>query len=346
MKKLVKISIAILIASGLIATFFMINRPKDDGKAKENISADPKRESNFSGDTEIKEKDHPMSISLLRNRDYLGGDFVIEETLANGANYRQLVVSYRSDGLKIYGLLTVPLGSRPKNGYPAVVFIHGHIPPKIYSTTGSYPGYQATLARSGMVTFKPDLRGHGRSEGEANGAHFSVDYVIDTMNAIAYLKNYPEVDPGRIGYWGHSNGGEIGLRVSVLSKDVKAYSLWAGVVGTFEDELETYNDKIPFLQKIDDNELIKNYGFPSRNPDFWSTIDPYTYLSDVLAPVELQHATGDKTVPIELSRHLRDELEKLGKKVEYIEYIGDDHNISDNASLAWQRTIGFFKKNL
>ncbi|QQS61479.1 MAG: alpha/beta fold hydrolase [Candidatus Moraniibacteriota bacterium] len=293
---------------------------------------------------EKKEEYFSMAIESLRKQEYLGGDFFIEKTLANGANYKQYIVSYKSEELKIFGLLTVPLALKPNDGFPAIVFVHGYIPPAQYSTTGSYPSYQATLAKAGFITFKPDLRGHGQSEGEAIGAHFSEKYTIDTLNAIAYLKNYKDVDPDKLGYWGHSNGGETGLRVAVVSKDIKAYSLWAGVVGSYVDELETYNDKISFMRGS--NPLVEKYDLPSQNPEFWDKIDPYTYLDDIFALIQLQHATGDKSVPIELSRHLHDELQKKEKKVEYREYQGDDHNIGQNSSLAWERTIQFFRNNL
>jgi hypothetical protein len=63
----------------------------------------------------------PIFIEALRAREYPGGDFAIEEALANGTNYRQYLASYLSEGLKIYGLLTVPLGDRPEAGWPAVL---------------------------------------------------------------------------------------------------------------------------------------------------------------------------------------------------------------------------------
>ncbi|MFA5962046.1 MAG: alpha/beta fold hydrolase [Parcubacteria group bacterium] len=339
MKKTTAI-IFLVIVSGL-ALFLAFDRPKkaapvENPKVEENVpvsQVEPQSEADF-----------PMAIESLRKQTYPGGEFVLEKTLPNGSNYKQSIVSYRSEGLKIFGLLTIPLAKRPEQGFPAIVFVHGYIAPKQYSTTGNYQGYQAVLARAGFVTFKPDLRGHGQSEGVATGAHFSEKYTIDTLEAIAYLKKYPDVDPGKIGYWGHSNGGEIGLRVAVISQDIKAYSLWAGVVGSFVDELETYNAKISFLRGS--NPLVEEYGLPSQNPQFWNRIDPYAYLNDISSPIQLQHATGDKSVPIELSRRLRDELEKVGKKVEYVEYQGDDHNIGQNSSLAWRRTIQFFRDNL
>lgn len=290
--------------------------------------------------------DHPMAIANLRAGSYPGGDFVIEQKLANGTNYSQAIVSYLSEGLKIYGLLTVPLAPMPEGGWPAIMFVHGYIPPKEYSTTGNYPTYQAKLARAGFVTFKPDLRGHGKSEGEPVMAHYSEKYVVDTLYAINYLKQYPVVNPTRLGYWGHSNGGEIGLRVLVISKDIKAASLWAGVVGSYQDMFETYNAKIDFLHDATSSPLIIGNGLPSANTKFWSQLDPYTYLADISAKVELQHGTADDSVPVELSRSLKQALEKNNITPDYYEYLYDNHNIGNNVNKAFERSIKFYKENL
>lgn len=343
MNKITAILITLCIVAGALFVIMRGDQPRTDvtNKSPQVVNQVSMAEKKIENEAPF-----PMSIEALRQREYLGGSFEIEQALANGTNYRQFVASYKSEGLKIYGLLTVPLTPKPKDGYPAIVFVHGHIPPKQYSTTGNYPTYQATLARSGMITFKPDLRGHGRSEGEAVSAHYSEKYVIDTIYAINYLKNYKDVDPEKLGYWGHSNGGEIGLRTAVISKDIKAYVFWAGVVGSFEDMLETYNDKIPFLKNVDDNPLVKEYGLPSSNQEFWKKLDPYSYLNDISAPIQLHHGTNDSSVPIELSVQLKKALESAEKKVEYFEYTNDDHNIGNQSSTAWQRSIQFFKKNL
>jgi len=51
---------------------------------------------------------NPLEISKMRARDYPGSDVVIEKVLDPGANYSRYYVSYLSEGLKIYALMTCP----------------------------------------------------------------------------------------------------------------------------------------------------------------------------------------------------------------------------------------------
>src|SRR3989344_417076 len=123
-------------------------------------------------------KPHPLSIDALRSGEYPGSDLVIKQTLSPGSNYKRYIASYKSEGLKIYGLLTVPNGETPIDGWPAVIFNHGYIPPREYRTTERYIAYTDGFSRAGYVLFRPDYRGHGNSEGQATGAYGSNDYTI------------------------------------------------------------------------------------------------------------------------------------------------------------------------
>src|SRR5574338_14028 len=60
----------------------------------------------------------PLSILQMRKESYPGSEIKIEQTLPPGENYDQYLTSYISEGLKIYALLTVPIGVKPKNGWP------------------------------------------------------------------------------------------------------------------------------------------------------------------------------------------------------------------------------------
>ena len=118
-----------------------------------------------------------MEIAVMRQRSYPGSKIVIEKELEKGVNYRRYYAYYLSEGLKIYGLLTVPLAQMPEGGFPALVFLHGYIAPAVYRTTERYLAYTDWLSRSGYVVYKIDLRGHDRSEGIAEGAGFRHAHV-------------------------------------------------------------------------------------------------------------------------------------------------------------------------
>ena len=167
---------------------------------------------------------NPLTIKAMRERDYPGSEIIIDQKLTSKSKYEQFVTSYLSDGLKIYALLTVPIGNPPEGGWPVIIFNHGYIPPNIYSTTERYVAYVDYFARNGYIVFKPDYRGHGNSEGEPEGAYYSPSYTIDDLNAIASIKKLPDANPDKIGVWGHSMGGNITLRDLVVNKGYQGRS--------------------------------------------------------------------------------------------------------------------------
>jgi dipeptidyl aminopeptidase/acylaminoacyl peptidase len=296
-----------------------------------------------------------MSILAARQRVYPGSAITVQEILEPGANYSRSIAWYLSDGLKIYGLLTIPDGEPPQGGWPAIVFNHGYIAPQAYHTTERYVAYVDQLARQGYVVFKIDYRGHDRSEGEALGAYGDPGYTTDVLNAVAALKSYPQVNPQHIGMWGHSMGGFLTLRAMVISADIQAGVIWSGVVGSYPDMLCCWHHpspRVPTLSPDPDyhtswrNEWLKLYGTPEENPTFWEGISANTYMADLSGPVQIQHDVGDSEVPLKFSQDLYQEILAAGQKAEYYEYPGDDHNIATYFSLAMQRTLEFFNRYL
>lgn len=294
---------------------------------------------------------HPLMVEGMREQDYPGSKFTFEETLQNGANYDQHIISYQSDGNKIYALFTVPWGEIPPSGWPVIIFNHGYIPPEQYRTTERYVNYVDVLARNGYIVFRSDYRGHGSSEGEAKSSYQSPGYTADVLNALESVKTYPNADPDRIGMWGHSMGGNITLRAMVVSEEIKAGVIWGGVVVSYPDMFEywwgTDNRNI---STPDPNtrrgawrlEWTDVYGTFEENPEFWASISSNSYLEDLSGPLQLHHGTADTSVPHILSEILYNEVTAIGLPIELFLYNGDNHNISINFWTAMQHTVEFF----
>jgi alpha-beta hydrolase superfamily lysophospholipase len=294
---------------------------------------------------------HPMTIAYLRKQSYPGSPLAIERTLEPGSNFSRHIVSYRSEGLKLYALLTVPAGQPPASGWPVIIFNHGYIPPDEYSPTKRYEAYVEGFASNDYIVLRPDLRGHGESEGVANGAYGHPDYTIDILNAVSSIKQFALADANRIGMWGHSMGGYLSLRAMVVSPDIKAGVIWSGVVASYEDLLHLWTlgsevGLIPESVEQWGTQLLAAFGTPQSNPLFWSSISANSYVDTLSGPIQLHHGSGDTVVPVAFSNLLLDDITAADGAVEYFMYPGDDHSISRNFDTAMARSLAFFDQHV
>lgn len=294
-----------------------------------------------------------LTIPYLRNRTYTSqlGEL---RSVGRQGNYESFLTSYDSDGLRIDGLLTRPTGEMPAQGWPAIVFIHGYIPPTQYETQERYVDYVNFLARNGFVVFKIDLRGHGDSEGEPGGAYYSSDYVIDALNASSALANSDFVNPSGIGLWGHSMAGNVVLRAMAAKPEIPAAVIWAGAGFTYEDLQEfgiddnSYRPPTGMAQRQRRRQqLFDTHGqFDPDNP-FWATVTPTSYLNDLQGAIQLHHAVDDDVVSVEYSRTLDTALDETTVPHQLFEYPSGGHNLSSPSfTPAMQRTVEFFREYL
>ena len=294
-----------------------------------------------------------MTVPVLREREYTSTLGERTEYSDNGS-YTTYLTSFQSDGFKVNGLLTIPKGQAPEKGWPAIVFVHGYIPPTLYATTEKYTAYIDYLARNGFVVFKIDLRGHGDSEGQPGGGYYGSDYIVDTLNARAALASSDFVSKDAIGLWGHSMAGNVVMRSFAVKPEIPAVVIWAGAVYSYEDQRKygiqdnSYRPpdvtRVPILSR---QRLYDLVGSPSATSPFWSKVAPTNFLRDLKGAIEIHHAVDDSVVNIGYSRDLITLLDKTQVPHQLYEYATGGHNIEGSSfNLAIQRTTDFYKKYL
>ena len=300
-----------------------------------------------------------LTVEYLRGLEITGSEITFERELPRAFNYQQHVVSYLSEGYRIYGLLTIPIGEPPEGGFKAVVFNHGYIPPAAYRTTERYTAYVDYLARSGFVVFKIDFRGHGQSEGEPSGTYFSPAYTLDAIAALKSLQTLDYVDPQGIGMWGHSMAGNLVLRAMLIEPDIQAGVIWAGAVYSYDDFMRyaitdnTYRPPAtPETQETPNprqgvQDIFSTYGAPNTQTDFWRAVSLTGNIEFLDRPVQLHHAEDDPVVNLGYSSDLAAVLQDQGKAYEFYSYAGGGHNlVSPYFDQAMLRTVAFFRENL
>ena len=314
----------------LVSGVYLLYQHNQPEQVATNLSGESVIDANDTPSDSVDTFDHPFSIAYMRKMQYPGSEITIEQKLTNGSNYNRYIASYYSDSLKQYGLLTIPNGQTPEDGWPAIVFNHGYISPEVYQTTQRYVAYQDGFARNGYLTYKIDYRGNGNSEGEPRGGQDWPDYTIDVLNAFSSLKKDDRVNPERIGMWGHSMGASLMIRAMLIEPGIKAGVSWAGVVGSFEQIPRRWYQS-----------LYQTYGEPTDN-DFWRSISPLYNLSDISGPVQLHHAREDESVDAVMSETFHRKMQEAGKVSQLYIYQGDNHNLSVNFQTAIIRSVSFF----
>ncbi|MQQ10669.1 alpha/beta fold hydrolase [Epibacterium sp. SM1979] len=135
------------------------------------------------------------------------------------------------DGIALAGELTVPFGPGP---HPAMVLLAGtgrH--DRDESSVGHRPFLVLSdaLARAGIAAMRYDKRGVGKSHGNYRETGF-LGFTRDGASALDWLARQPRIDPDRLGFVGHSEGGMSALIAAVdfTVADVQALALLAAPV--------------------------------------------------------------------------------------------------------------------
>lgn len=280
------------------------------------------------------------SFDSLRKSAPKASTISLGKVIKDDPDFTSFMFYYLVEGKKVSGLMNIP---QKPGTYPVILMLRGYVDKDMYTPgegtrrTGEY------FAKNGFITLAPDFLGFGESEG------LSGDSLQDRFQtyptAVTLLQSIPnlnktlaatksgtiQVDPEKIGMWGHSNGGHIALSALAITEKPYPTVLWNPVSKLFPYSI------LYFTDEYDDHGkgLIRILAdFQSEyDSEKYSTPNYYKYIT---APIQLDQAVNDEAVPIKWSNELNQTLVDLKKEVTYTTYPGENHNFNNGS---WETVV-------
>jgi dipeptidyl aminopeptidase/acylaminoacyl peptidase len=279
-----------------------------------------------------------LTIPELAAATYGGGQLEIIDAIEETETVARYLFTYPSDGLTIYGHLTVPHEGRE---FPVVLMLHGYIPPREYETVTYTERYATALAEAGYFVIHPNFRNYPPSDSGPDP--YRIGFARDVLNLIAVIRQQSQdptgylrrADADQIHLWGHSMGGGVALRVLTVNRAdyLKSAVLYGSMSG---DERQNY------AKILEWSNGRRGHFELDAPPETLDAISPINYLAEINAAVSIHHSDADAVVPLAWSEELCRRLEELEKPVECFTYHGAPHTFNGpNDRLFIERTIQF-----
>ena len=160
------------------------------------------------------------------------GTFALRRAAPPSAAIRTRDVTFKNGDVTLAGTLLLPSSPGP---HPAVMFLHGSGPEGCWANRW----LAEKFAEAGIAALISDKRGVGQSTGDWEKAGFD-DLAGDAAAGVRLLQAQPEVDPKRVGIYGHSQGGTIAPLVVERAGDV-AFVIASAPGGIPPADMETYS---------------------------------------------------------------------------------------------------------
>ena len=316
--------------------------PSDESEASPSDSDDPFASAPRS----------EVSIPSFARKKMTGGGLRITGDRERTSRYASYNVVYRSNGLRITGVLNVPR-NQGDGPFPAVVLAHGYIDPDIYVQGQGMTRERGYLAERGYVALHTDYRDHAGSTDTNAERKVRLGYAIDAINGVKALRKAAgarigRIDDDRIGLFGRSMGGGVLYRALVMRPGiVNAASAWAPVSSKESENLQQFQ-----LDDAGDSEVVsfirREYGLPGtkRGRQFWPEVNAVNYFDRVQAAVQIQHGRLDDTCPPRWTRDTARALRQNDVDTEVEWWPNEGHAFGPAFPAAMDRLIDFFDREL
>lgn len=286
--------------------------------------------------------DGPARLARWFDRDLDGGMLELGAVRERTPSRTSYNVTYRSQGLRISGVLDVPRGRGP---HPAVVLAHGYIDPAIYVQGQGMTRERVFLAERGYLALHVDYRNHAASAYDPNLFDtFRLGYAVDVLNAVRALRRTDAVpvDDDRIALAGRSMGGGVVVQALEMAPGfVNAAVTFSSVAVDEADNYRRYAGMTSFWDHV-----ARRWGPPATNPAFYRRVSAARYADRISEPVLIHHGTDDTVCPPWWARRTHRLLDQGGVRVTLAWYRGEGHEFGAQFTPAMERTIRFLNRHL
>ncbi|MBV8491421.1 MAG: S9 family peptidase [Candidatus Eremiobacteraeota bacterium] len=247
---------------------------------------------------------------------------------------------WKSDSFDVQGWLIYPNNFDPAKTYAMVTVIHGG--PAAASLPSYGNAFVSALSSQGFFVFMPNPRG-SFGEGEAftrgNVKDFGYgDWHDDLAGIDTALKAAP-IDPQRLGLFGWSYGGYMGMWAETQSTRFKAIVAGAGIV----------NWQSYYGQNKIDQWMLPFFGASVYDdPAVYAKSSPITFIKQSKTPVLILQGELDEEVPAPQAFEFWHAMKTLGVPTELMVYAGEGHSPQKPADQidVLTRTLAWFEKYL
>ena len=238
-------------------------------------------------------------------------------------------------GLLIDGMVYYPPDFNPKKKYPCIVNYYGGTLPTTRQFGGRYP--KNLWAAQGYVVYVLQPSGSIGYGQDVSALHVNdwgiivADEIIDGVNK--FLAEHPFIDSRRLGCIGASYGGFITMIIQTRSNLFSAAVAHAGISSISSYWGEGYSG-------YEYSAYAAANSYPWNRKDIFINQSALFNADKITTPMLLLHGAEDTNVPPGESMQLFTALKILGREVEYIQILDQDHHIMTyNKRKIWTRTI-------
>ncbi len=222
------------------------------------------------------------------------------------------------DGTDLHCRMILPPQMDESRKYPVFIYVYGGPHAQLITNSwlagaGLFLNY---MAQQGFVVFTLDNRGsanRGKAFEQAIFRNLGDVEVQDQMTGVAYLKNLPYVDAGRIGVNGWSYGGF--MTMSMMLKNPGVFKV--GCAGGPVTDWKYY--EVMYGERYMDT--------PQDNPEGYAASSLLNKAGQLEGRLLVIHGTMDATVVWQHSLDFIKKCVDAGKQVDYFVYPGHEHNV-------------------